>query len=237
MADKKNLVEQINTAQNIAICVGANDTALSVGISIAMFIKDRFGKEPNVVYTGDISPIDAYYSDYWTVKDTLANKTVRITIDHKNTDVSAIEWERTDDDRFILNLKSVNKGFSTDRVKTQIVGENFDCIICVGIPDIARSKTFYSKNKADFESTLVVNIDNDAHNKMYGEINIVDKQAETLVSLILKMFARWNYTPSAKVSEVLLKAIHQENIIKEVLPENENLGPDVNASIQIVNAK
>lgn len=211
MSTKINIYQKIKDAQNIAICVNDDDQSLSVGIAWAMFVKERFKKEPNVVYLGDISKIDLNFSDFWTIKDTLSNKSVKIKIDHKNTDVSAIEWERTDNDEFILNLKSVNKSFNLNRIQTEIIGVDYDLIICVGINDIKTKKDFYVKNKVDLQNAFIINFDNDKSNKMYGNFNLVDKNVDNLISFVLKIFAKWDYAPSQKISEVLLTSLKNNN--------------------------
>lgn len=205
----KSFFEQLNNAKTIAICTAGDQKALNAGVALSLFIKEKYNKTPFVVYAGDLDPVDTIYSEYAEIRETLSNKKLKIIIDYKNTDINSLQWEKTDDHKLIMELKPVNRSFDPNKIKYETSGEDVDMIIMVGIPDPRKLGCFYEKNKKDIEESYIVNIDTDKANKRYGQINIVYPESESIISLVLRKFADWKYTPNAVISTILLYGLHK----------------------------
>lgn len=208
-ANGKSFFDQLNKSKTIAICTAGDQKALNAGVALSLFIKEKYKKTPFVVYAGDLEPVDTIYSEYAEIRETLSNKKLKIIIDYKNTDINSLQWEKTDDHKLVMELKPVNRSFDPKNIQFETTGDDVDMIIMVGISDPKELGDFYEKNKKDIEESYIVNIDTNKSNKRYGHINIVYPESDSIISLILRKFADWKYTPNAVISTILLYGLHK----------------------------
>ncbi len=205
----------ITEAKNIAICTSSDKQSFNAGVAMALFMSEKFSKKASLVYTGDISEIESSFFDIVEIKDSFATKSLKITIDYSDSGISAVGWEKVDDTKLVLELKEINRNFDKAKIIMEEVGEDVDLIFTLGIADLQGLGDFYQKNKADFDSAEIINLDVNENNKKYGSINYVYSESDSIISLVLRKFADWKYTPSAQISTVLLYGL-QKHFISEM---------------------
>ena len=205
----QSFFDKVKEAKNIAICTGGDLNSLNAGVAMSLYLAENFQKKPFLVYAGDLEHIDPVYSEYTDIKATLSTKKLKIIIDYKDTDISSLQWEKENNEKLVMELGPVNRGFDVKNIKFETVGDDADLIITVGISDLTKLGDFYTRNKSDFEQSYVVNIDNNSANVKYGQINMVYPDADSIISLLMRKFADWKYTPTAIVTSILLYGLNK----------------------------
>ncbi len=205
MPEFVNMIEKLKVSKHGAICTGADKASLVAGVALAVFLKEEFEVDFRVVYTGDISEVDLVLRQHCDIKDTLSDKRLRISIDYSNTDITTLNWEKNDESgKIYFELDSINRTFENDRVKVEEEGKDTDTIVLVGIENIEYLKSFYTKNKKDIDLATKFVVSNISKTKTYSDEDVVDETSKNLAGLLLQKFVEWKYTPSEKVSAILL---------------------------------
>ena len=191
------MIEELKKSEHGAICAAANRQALISAVALAVYIKEEIGKEFRVVYAGKTEEIDGLLYQHAEIKNYFSDKTLRISVDYSGTDVSAVNWEKNDQiGKFSFYIDSVNNTFDLSRVKVDFEGKDTDIVILVGANSASELGQFYEKNKRDFEKAKIITIQ-------------ADDTKNGLIATLMKKFMDWKYTPSEKVSAILLYGLQE----------------------------
>ncbi|MDD5109857.1 MAG: hypothetical protein PHI63_01400 [Patescibacteria group bacterium] len=85
-----------------------------------------------------------------------------------------------------LNIYCTTRGgaLKPQDVSAESGGFRYDLIIAVGAPDLASLGKIYTDHREFFERTTIVNIDHQAGNEHYGQINAVDLNAAATAEVV-----------------------------------------------------
>lgn len=202
------MVQDLNGIEHGAILSVANRQSIICAVALSIYIKEETGKEFRVVYAGKLEDVDEILFQHADIKDYFSDKSLRISVDYKDTDVSAINWEKNDKiGKFSFYLDPVNNNFDLSRVNIEFEGKDTDMVILVGADSPADLGQFYERNRADLEKakSVVIQPENDKTN---------------LIATLMKKFMEWKYIPSEKVSAILLYGL-QEALSAEPIELNK----------------
>ncbi|PIR42798.1 hypothetical protein CO058_03490 [candidate division WWE3 bacterium CG_4_9_14_0_2_um_filter_35_11] len=197
-----NLIEK---SHSIAVICGlSGESTVPVGIAIASYIEDVYGRKSDIYYSGDFSIVNSELFSQADIKSKFMQKSLKISIDFSNTDIKTVDYYKDGDSKLVLEVSPIVDKFENDRVSFDVVGAHYDLIIAIGLSELSDLGDFYSKNEVVFEKAEIINIDNSPKNKNYGSLNIVDFSASSISLLIFSKFLEWGYIPSKKASKSLL---------------------------------
>lgn len=97
----------------------------------------------------------------------------------------------------------------------------FDLIITIDADSLDELGQIYLKNAALFSKSTIVNIDNEASNSLFGNINIVDPQASSLSEMTVHILKQLNLEMDQDIASNLVAGIYAatHNLTQRVSPE------------------
>lgn len=203
--EAKNL---ISDAQNIAIVPSRIAGIDSFGAAVGLyFVLSEQGKDVYFVYPDDVPEEAQGLIESDRIVKNIKDRELLVTIDYSGTTAAAAHYS-TEGEKLEVKLGPVPKDFSkTDRVKTELVGFDFDVIIVLGAQELNDLGSTFKSLRESFSDAKVINVDNTERNKNYGRLNLIDLEATSLSQLVFKMASAWGFIPSEKASLALLRGM------------------------------
>lgn len=196
----------VQKAKNILIIAHNNgNDSLATSIAMAKYIEKNFQQYPTVIFSGDFSNIDAELLSLYDVKEDFESKTLKITLDYKDTTIETANYYKDEENsKLVMEVKPVEDTFDVKRINYTFEGKEYDLVITVGLSRLEDLGNMYIKHKSTFDTATIVNFDISRTNQNYGKINIVNPDADSLASMLFAKFAEWKYSPDKEVSKSLL---------------------------------
>lgn len=205
MAQGKGIKPLIMEANKIAIiCAERGSDAVASGIALAEYLKDRYSKQVNVFYSGDINSLSSDILSEYEVESSFGERSLRISLNYKGTNINSVDYSQKEDGLLVLDIKPVDQDFDVDRIKYEYVGVDFDLVFVIGSANLESLGTIYTQNIDLFSKNNIINIDNSESNTGFGTVNIVNSNTASLSALILQLFSGWGYELNKKISKILL---------------------------------
>jgi nanoRNase/pAp phosphatase (c-di-AMP/oligoRNAs hydrolase) len=203
------LTEIIEEAGTIAVVISPKGAeALGAGVAFACYIEERFNKKVAVLYKGSTAHFNSKIFEAHEVLTDTTSTTLKVVLDYSGTNIEAVDYYKQENSKLVLEIKPVDRNFDMDRIKFEFEGSDFDLIITIGVQKIEELKEILGDSNKNFTDIAVVNIDNSHNNQNYGKINIVDFEADSLVTLVMQKMVEWGYTPSKTVAKTLLASLN-----------------------------
>lgn len=128
-----------------------------------------------------------------------------LSINTVNTKVNKIDYTQSEDNLNIF-INSVPTEINTENVK--IFYDNYyDLIITFNSPDLKSLGEVFSDHPDFFHQTPIINIDNQASNERYGQINFVDLKVNSLSEQVFNFFIRNNLSITQEIATCLLAGL------------------------------
>jgi nanoRNase/pAp phosphatase (c-di-AMP/oligoRNAs hydrolase) len=203
MLDLENQIfRQIEKANSILIIfkMREENDALAAALALFLFLKNN-NKEVDIVNIGDKTRNSlSFLPSFEKINSKLENiRRFIVSLNIKNATVNQIKYSL---DKENLNfIISPSSGFFSEKDLSSKAGEfRYDLIISLASPDLESFGSAYDNNVEFFYKTTIINIDNDAKNEEFGQINYIDLNTVTLSEIIY----------------YLIKNYHLENIDEEI---------------------
>lgn len=203
-----NPSETYKGAKRLLIIAGkANNDVIASCISLALYLKDIFNKDAEIVCFDDMSMVSPELLNLYKIDPQFESMILRIVVDHSGTKLDSLNYykDAENDDKLILDIKPINKEFDPEkRITFSKEGLDYDAIVTVGLSEMPSLGQNYIDNETMFEKASIVNYDITRDNKRYGKINVIDTSVSHLTKLIFNQFLENRYTPDIKTSKALL---------------------------------
>lgn len=203
MLDLENQIfRQIEKSNSILVIFKMREEsdALAAALSLFLFLK-KLNKEVDIINAGEKNTNSlSFLPSFDKIGGKLENiRRFIVSLNIKNTTVNQIKYSL---DKESLNfIVSPSSGFFSPEDVSSKAGEfRYDLIISIASPDLESFGPAYDNNVEFFYKTTIINIDNEAKNEEFGQINFIDLN-------------------TAAVSEIvyyLLKNYHRENISDDI---------------------
>ncbi len=210
--------QQIQQANKIAICFSNDNENLLTALALEYLLKQE-QKSVNLFTNKNINHQKFKFLKYPILFETELNSSyyTDININLKNNKVKSFTYniEKFNSEENILNIKIET---SNDHLKTRSVnlGErsyNYDLVITINTPNLEMLDNLYTKNKKFFRNSAIINIDCDANNELYGDINWIKIQENSSLQQILSLYEE--FAPqllNEKSSSLMMTALITNNI-------------------------
>ncbi len=205
--DKTNqIIELFRDAKSIAITPSkvAGVDAFAAGVGLYFVLKED-GKNVSLIYPGSI-PEEFEGLNGLDLSSNASQRELVVSVDYSGTEASKVNYS-TNDDVLQFSLGPIDKDFDLSRIRTSIVGCNFDLIVTIGAQVLEDLGKTYNDLESEFSKVDVLNIDNTDRNQRFGNINVVDSSSDSLSLLVLNKSVNWNFRLTTKSAEALLKGI------------------------------
>ena len=197
---EEQIINQINKAKNTLIVFNADWEGDSIASSLALyfFIKKLNKKitiaayEPKAEQSSNLKSQWKFLPGYNDIATNLINlRKFIISVNTKNVSISQIKYN-LDNDKLNFIITPENAWLSPEDVSSYSGLFNYDLIFVLDTPDLESLKEIYDKNIEFFHKTPIINIDHQADNEEYGQINYLDLNVASTAELIYNLIEKHN---------------------------------------------
>jgi bifunctional oligoribonuclease and PAP phosphatase NrnA len=195
MALNKNqqIIELIEKSHHILLTTAITNTG--DGLSSALAFKallDKIGKPTDIVVTESQKEKLSFLPGADKIKSKLGSlKKLVINLDISKNKVGEFNYDISDD-KLKIFVTPENGTFSENDIKIESSDYKYDLIITFGSPDLESLGSLYESHTDFFFNTTIINIDNDASNDHYGQVNLVELNFSSVAEIIFDLIESIN---------------------------------------------
>lgn len=214
---KNKIAALIEEADNIAVMPSkvAGMDAFGAGVALYFMLKD-FQKNVSFIYSGKTPEKDRKLIKDEEITQDIGKRSLLVSIDYSDTNASKVNYS-TEDDVLYLTINPIPEDFEKDlKVKSKIVGFDFDLIFVLGAQRLSDLGTTYKKLDSASKSSKIVNVDNTELNERFGFVNVIDNKINSVSQLVMEKVSSWELSISEKAAKALLEGIIASETPKKV---------------------
>jgi len=193
---EQQIAKQLEKSENILIAFNAdwNGDAVASALALFLFLK-KIGKNVEVAsYLEDENSSRQKTASAWSflpayaeIKTSLKNlRKFIVSLDISQTTINQIKY--TVDEKKLNFIISPEKGwFSPEDISSSSSGFKYDLIFTIDTPDLESLAAIYDNNVEFFYKTTIINIDHQAGNEEYGQINYLDLNVVSTAEIIFNL--------------------------------------------------
>ncbi|EKD49152.1 MAG: hypothetical protein ACD_63C00254G0009 [uncultured bacterium] len=182
---KEQIKELIKKSKNTLVITKKEPSGDSMGSMLALYlILKKLEREVRVVAHGTLNLIYRFLPEFHKITSTLENtKDFIISLDVSNTKVGEFSY-KMEDNKLNIYIQPKNGVFNPKDVSAQNTKPKYDLIVALNCPDLEYMGKLYEENTEFFYETPIINIDHNASNENYGNVNLVDLTATSTAEII-----------------------------------------------------
>lgn len=213
-----NLEQQIinqlekSRATLIVFPVEGSGDALASALALFLFLK-KTGKEPEIAESKilDTRQPLSFLPAYSEIKNNLNNlRRFIVSVNIHESKINQIKYT-IDQDQLNFIISPASGWFKSEDVTTRAGEFKYDLIVTLGTTDLEFLGELYDTNVEFFYKTTIINIDHQANNEDFGQINLVDLNAVANSEILFYLLK--NYKPELITEDIatcLLAGIIQQ---------------------------
>jgi nanoRNase/pAp phosphatase (c-di-AMP/oligoRNAs hydrolase) len=190
----QQIFKTIETSENILITFSRdyNGDNLSSAIALYLFLK-KLNKKVEIV-CDDFKLKNSYIflPQIKEVKSKLENlRNFIISLNISKTKVNEISYDvKGSELEFVISPK--DGFFEESDITSKSSGFKYDLIFTLGTTDLEKLANVYDRDTEFFYKTPIINIDNNAENENYGQINLIKLTASSTSEILFEMMSENN---------------------------------------------
>jgi len=203
IAAGNQIVELIKKAQRVLVLVSPQPSADTVSAALAMgSTVESFGKTCDTVCLGQLPAQTNNLEKISTIKNKLEPVNLTVSFNWAQSMIEKVSYS-VEGEKFNLIITPSGKKLDPTQVEYSYRGSQYDLVISLGVTSSSQQPTNLF-DKAIFDSTTTINIDNQAGNANYGKVNIIDPDSDSVSGLVAEVFKTAGINFDAKVADYLL---------------------------------
>ncbi|OGY25487.1 MAG: hypothetical protein A2Z11_03605 [Candidatus Woykebacteria bacterium RBG_16_43_9] len=123
---------------------------------------------------------------------------------HKN-EIDKVSYQ-LDGEKFNFIVNPRTNKIPKEEVKIFHQGKEADLVITLGVPSLVGLDSY---EREFIQNRTIVNIDNSSENQMFGRLNIVNEEADSICSLVVTLTEKNRLAPSPEAADLLLFGIRK----------------------------
>lgn len=184
---KQQAHDLIKQSKRILLVTRQFPSADSVACLLALgWVLKKLDKKVDIICNNFSDLNLSFLPGYADLKENLKEKNkFIISLDTKNTGVEQFSYD-FDKENCKLNIY-ITPSFGQFNENNVLISKKefgFDLIIVVGSPDLEKIGLIYDQNTEYFYKTPIINIDYQAANEHFGEVNIIDPTASSISEVL-----------------------------------------------------
>ncbi len=190
----QQIIEQLKNSNNPLIVFPANNNgdATASALALFLFIK-KMGKTPEIASSKALNNNKSleFLPAYSEIKNHLNNlRKFIVSLNIQQAKISQIKY--TIEENLLNFIISPAEGwFKPENVTTRAGEFKYDLIITLGIADLESLNELYDANIEFFYKTTIINLDHQAKNENFGQINLVDLNAIATSEILFQFFKKY----------------------------------------------
>ena len=207
----------VNEAETIAVIPSkvAGADAFFAAAGLYLLLKEKYNdgsKEIKFVFQGKIPNKCEKILDDSDIVTNLAERELMLSIDYSGSTKGAKLQYLTEDQTLHLKVSPIPKNFTKDRIKARVTGFDFDVAFVIGAQELADLGPIYSNLRHEINNAKKINLDITGRNTRFGVVNVIDKLADNLSTLVFKYASNWELIPNKRIAAILLKGITYNDV-------------------------
>ncbi len=186
LTTQQQIIEQVDKAKRILITFSRDwkGDAVASALALRAWLTAR-GRNTDIAAEAPSAPTPyTFLPGFALIGKELDNlRRFIISLDITNASVDQVEYRI--EDKTLDFIVSPKEGFFTaDDISSRSGGFRYDLIFVLGAPDLESLGTIYDDDTAFFFETTIINIDRNAANENFGQINLVDVNAVAVAEIV-----------------------------------------------------
>ena len=210
---EQQIFRQLEKSKNILVVFPADrdNDAIASALALFLFLK-KLGLEADIAgfKKDDSRELLSFLPAYLEIKKQLNNlRRFIVSLDISQAKVNQIKYS-VDNDQLNFIISPKDGWFKPEDVSTRTGEFKYDLIFTIGITDLEALGQLYDDNVEFFYKTTIINIDHQAANEEFGQINFVDLNVVSTAEIVFYLLK--NYKPemiSEDIATCLLAGIIQ----------------------------
>jgi len=200
-----NLEEQINKqlqkANNILIVFNSDWEGDAIASSLALFlflkkinknVDIAAAKNSFIASEKNDKHLWQFLPSFQSITHTLVNlRKFIVSLNIKQASISQIKYS-VEGEKLNFIIAPEKGWFKPEDVSSHSSGFKYDLIFCVDSPDLESLGSIYDNNVEFFHKTPIINIDHQADNEEYGQINYLDLNLASSAEMIYRIINNHN---------------------------------------------
>jgi phosphoesterase RecJ-like protein len=211
---EQQIFRQLEKSKNVLIVFPADrdNDAMASALALFLFLK-KMGLETDIAgFKNDDSRESlSFLPSYAEIQKQLDNlRRFIVSLDISQAKVNQIKYS-VDNEKLNFIISPKSGWFKPEDVSTRTGEFKYDLVFAVGVSDLEALGKLYDDNVEFFYKTTIINIDHQAANEEFGQINFVDLNAVATAEIIFYLLK--NYKPemiSEDIATCLLAGIIQK---------------------------
>lgn len=196
LSQEQQVFDQINKAATILVTFSRSSGGEAVASALAtyLFLK-KMGKKVELVAEADGGEKQlSFLPSRSEIKHKLDNlRKFIISLDIRHTKVGQIQY-KVEAETLDFIVSPLDGFFTKEDITSKSSGFKYDLIISVSTRDLESLGQIYDRDTEFFYETTVINIDCQASNESYGQINVVDLNTVATSEILFNLFASYDRT-------------------------------------------
>ena len=200
----KLFLNTINQARDILVLAGRDKSVDTQ--AAALYLQNllfSLGKKVKIVIRGGLAERLSQHRDKISAKIEPEKLVVSFNW-HKNA-IDKVSYDLKGD-RFNFIVTPRGKKINPEEVKIFNQGQEPDLVIVVGVPSLS---ILQNEEKEFIKAKTIINIDNKPQNQLFGRLNFVNENADSICGLIAKLTEKNHWVPSVEAADFLLLGIRE----------------------------
>ncbi len=208
LTEKQKAVQEIKEAKHILLAISQRPTGDQIGSLLALAEGLRLGKK-NIFFASGSQLDDrySYLSGFKNINYNLTgSKDFILQIDQKGAKADHLGY-KMEDGKLKITITPEMGNFEPDDVSYSYGDYQYDLIITLGVSELKTLGKLYEDDPEIFYKTKTINIDNNAKNQQYGEINWLDKKSSSLSEMMVSIMEALEIDLNEEIATALLTGL------------------------------
>ena len=205
----QQIYQSINNSKNILLLVPVNYNGDCLSAVLAFYnylLSQTKGDNIDFILPQKSKKIYSFLPGIKDVKSEFDHiRRLVLSINTSNTKVNKIDYTQSSNNLKIF-VNSIPTEINTEDVQT-FYDNYYDLIIIFNSPDLKSLGEVFSDHPDFFHQTPIINIDHQAANERYGNINFIDLKTNSLSELVFNFFIRNNLSITSEIATCLLAGL------------------------------
>ena len=181
----QQIIELINKSHHILITTAITDTGDGLSCAAALkSILEKLSKPADIIVTEKQKEKLLFLPQSDKIKTQLGSlKKLIINLDISKNKVSEFNYDISGD-KLKIFVTPENGAFSESNIQLESSKYKYDLIFVLGSPDLESLGSLYYDHTDFFYNTAIINIDTDAANEHFGQVNLIELNYSSVAEII-----------------------------------------------------
>lgn len=212
----QQILSHLRQAKHILLTTKANPSGDSIAAALAFYLLlKKQGKTASVVIDNaalQLANAFDFLPGYKNIATALANSgKITVEFDLQGNSIRGLTYNQADG-KLLINILPADKNLLLGHPSIRAHTYPYDLIVAVDTPDLESLGRLYDEHAEFFYAAPIINIDHQADNEHFGELNLVELTAVATTEIIFDLLEVWQKNLlSADIATCLLTGIISES--------------------------